>query len=288
MKRVKTVSGMQKISESLRIAGEKIGFVPTMGYLHDGHLNLVRISKKKSAVTVVSIFVNPTQFAPNEDFGRYPRDMKRDLRLLRELGVDYVFTPDAAAMYPEPYLTYVAVEEMSSTGEGQFRPTHFRGVTTIVTKLLNCVNPHVMYMGQKDIQQAVILKKMVRDLNMQSRIAICPTVRETDGLAMSSRNIYLRGEERGAALALITALRSAQHEVKSGTTETAAVIDKMEAVYRQFTGAKPEYCICVDHETFRPLERIVPRTVIATAARVGKTRLIDNIIVSPPVKKKNL
>jgi len=282
MKRIISLRAMQKTGFSLKIRGESAGFVPTMGYLHEGHLSLIRRSQRERPVTVVSIFVNPTQFAPGEDFNRYPRDMRRDFRILRSLGVDYVFTPAPEAMYPEPFSTAVSVEGISRTGEGVSRPAHFRGVCTVVAKLLNIVQPSVLYVGQKDIQQAVILRIMAKELNMPLTVRICPTVREKDGLAMSSRNTYLSAGERASALSLVTALRAGEEAVKRGEKRCDRIIKEMRGVFERYPGVKPDYIICADSANFQPVGTVIPRTVIAVAARVGTTRLIDNTIVSPP------
>lgn len=281
MKRFRSIKSMQNKAIELRQKGAKIGFVPTMGFLHEGHLSLVRRSVKKSDISVVSIFVNPTQFAPGEDFEQYPRDMKRDLELLNDLGVDYVFTPGADVLYPEPYNTFVSVNSLTESGEGASRPAHFTGVTTVVTKLLNIVQPHFMFMGQKDIQQAVILRKMAKDLNMPVKVEICPTQREKDGLAMSSRNVYLTGEYRSDAVALIRSLRAAENMVKFGETNTVNIRRKMQAEFRKYPAVVPEYILFADGESFTEIGKIAARAIIAVAAKAGKTRLIDNIIVSP-------
>ena len=273
---------MQTICAELKAQGKKVGFVPTMGFLHVGHLSLVNRSLKDCSVTVVSIFVNPSQFAPHEDLDRYPRDIKRDIKHLHQLDVDLLFTPTKDAIYPEPYLTTITVDEITRVGEGMSRPTFFRGVTTIVAKLLNIVQPSVMYLGQKDIQQAIILRKMIQDLNMPLSVKICPTVREKDGLAVSSRNVYLSASERESAQALITALRTAETIIGSGETNCNKIIRKMTAVYKQFPAARIDYILCADFESFKPVKKVESRCIIATAAYIGSTRLIDNIIISSP------
>jgi len=270
---------MRRLSVRLQAEGKRIGFIPTMGYLHQGHLSLVRRSKRECSITIVSIFVNPLQFAPNEDFDRYPRNINRDKKLLGAEDVDILFTPANEAMYPEPFLTSVSVDELTALGEGTSRPNHFRGVTTVVAKLLNIVTPDVLYLGQKDIQQAVILRNMVQDLNIPTTVWICPTVREPDGLAMSSRNIHLSTTERDNALALYKALQAAKNAIENGETDTAIIRRKMEAVFKKFPLARLDYILFADESTFTPVTRIEGKTIIALAAFLGKTRLIDNIIV---------
>lgn len=282
MKQITGIRRMQQHCAALRAQGEKIGFVPTMGHFHEGHLSLVKRSKKECPITVVSIFVNPLQFAPYEDFDRYPRDIKRDKKLLKQLGVEVLFTPKTGQIYTEPFLTSVIVDEMTTIGEGVSRPKHFKGVTTIVAKLLNIVQPAVMYLGQKDIQQAVILKKMIHDLNMPVSVKLCPTIREKDGLAMSSRNTYLSPKERQSAPALITALRTAEKMVESGEKDSRKISKIMEAVFDRFPDAKLDYILYADYKKFKPVSNVDSGTIIALAAYTGDTRLIDNIIISPP------
>ncbi len=284
MKRIYSIKTMQKTARRLKASEKKIGFVPTMGYLHDGHLGLVRYSLQHCSVTVVSIFVNPAQFAPNEDLKNYPRDMKRDLKLLRELGVDYVFTPEPDSMYTKSFKTYVSVEKITGSAEGKSRPTHFRGVTTIVAKLLNIVQPDVIFLGQKDIQQAIILRKMTDELNFPVKVSIRPTAREKDGLAMSSRNVYLNKGERETALSLYSALTTAKIEIKSGLKDVSKIKNRMKKSFEKFPGAELEYIYFADSSDFSPVKRVIPDMVIALAAKVGRTRLIDNIIISPRSK----
>lgn len=277
---------MNSYCAKLKANGAKLGFVPTMGFLHDGHLSLVDRSLNDCTHTAVSIFVNPTQFGPTEDFGRYPRNLENDIRLLRKKRIEILFVPEAKELYPEPFLTTVAVDDLTTVGEGAARPTHFRGVTTVVTKLLNIVQPSFLYLGQKDIQQATILRKMIQDLNIPVKVKICSTIREKDGLAMSSRNAYLTNEERISALALITALLTAKKAVKKGETECSKIEAKMKLDFVQFRNNDPEYILFFDYKTFKKVKNIENRTIIAVAANFGKTRLIDNIIVSPQIKKK--
>jgi len=258
---------------------EPVGFVPTMGYLHEGHLSLARRAREECASVVVSIFVNPTQFAPNEDLDAYPRDLERDLRLLEEIGVDLVWTPTPEVMYPEGFQTWVTVEELTQVLEGASRPTHFRGVTTVVTKLFNGVQPQKAYFGQKDAQQAVVIKRMVKDLNFPVEIVVCPIVREPDGLAMSSRNTYLNPAERQAATVLYRSLSAAVDAFKAGERDA----DRLRAIVTEMVNAEPlaelEYISCAHPETLQELDGEVERALLSMAVRVGKTRLIDNMLV---------
>ncbi len=259
---------------------QSIGFVPTMGYLHQGHLSLVEMSKKDNDVTVVSIFVNPTQFAPNEDLDTYPRDLDRDSRLLEEMGTDVLFFPDAADIYPEDYHTYVEVEELGTKLCGKSRPSHFRGVVTIVLKLFNMVQPGFAYFGRKDAQQAVIIKKMVADLNLPVTIRTAPIVRDTDGLALSSRNVHLSVEEREAALNLPRALKEAQKMIGSGIRDAVEIRNVILDKLKSEPLIKVDYVEIVRLNNLEPLQTIEPEnTLTAAAIWVGKTRLIDNFIL---------
>lgn len=276
---VETVSRMKQISESERAAGKKIGFVPTMGYLHEGHLSLVRRCRQENDVVVVSIFVNPTQFGPNEDYASYPRDLNRDLSMLQAENVDYVFVPSVEEMYPPHYSTYVVEESLSKYLCGKSRPTHFRGVCTVVTKLFNIVKPHRAYFGQKDAQQFRIIRRMVRDLNMDVEVIECPIVREPDGLAMSSRNVYLVGEERKQALALYQSLKIAEQLYRAGERSAERIKEKMLEHFAKFNLVRVDYVEIVDEETLQPVERLEGKVLVAVAAWVGKARLIDNTIL---------
>ncbi len=276
---VETVSRMKQISESERAAGKKIGFVPTMGYLHEGHLSLVRRCRQENDVVVVSIFVNPTQFGPNEDYASYPRDLNRDLSMLQAENVDYVFVPSVEEMYPPQYSTYVVEESLSKYLCGKSRPTHFRGVCTVVTKLFNIVKPHRAYFGQKDAQQFRIIRRMVRDLNMDVEVIECPIVREPDGLAMSSRNVYLVGEERKQALALYQSLKIAEQLYRAGERSAERIKEKMLEHFAKFNLVRVDYVEIVDEETLQPVERLEGKVLVAVAAWVGKARLIDNTIL---------
>jgi pantoate--beta-alanine ligase len=270
---------MQIICGELRRKGKTIGLVPTMGYLHKGHLSLVRLAKKRSDVLVVSVFVNPTQFGPREDFKSYPRDFRRDRLLLEKEGCDFIFAPGMKEMYPEGYLTYVSVEEITSKLEGESRPTHFKGVTTIVAKLFNIVQPDVAVFGQKDAQQAVVLKKMAEDLNHGIRMIIAPTVREKDGLALSSRNKYLSKDERKQATVLYQSLREAKRLIMGGERSAGRIVSRMRSLIRKQPSADLDYIAITDARTLEPLKRLKGEVLISLAVRFGKARLIDNIKV---------
>jgi len=279
MKIITEIADMQEQSELLRKQGKKIGFVPTMGYLHQGHLSLVREAKKRSDVVVMSIFVNPTQFGPNEDFEDYPRDFDRDRELAQAAGCDIIFYPEARQVYPEPYLTYVEVEKITRVLCGASRPGHFRGVTTIVAKLFNMVKPHLAVFGQKDAQQAIVIKRMVKDLNFDIEIVVAPIVREPDGLAMSSRNSYLTPEQRAQAPILYQSLMKAKEMIEAGERNAELIKKHMQAMIRQQPAAVIDYIEIVDTTNLEPLAELHGEVLIALAVKVGKPRLIDNIIV---------
>ncbi len=270
---------MQKIADEARRKGEIIGLVPTMGYFHEGHLSLMREARRKSDLVVVSIFVNPTQFGPMEDFKSYPRDLKRDLGLARKMGVDVIFAPDVKEMYPKDYLTYIEVEKLSHILEGASRPDHFRGVATVVTKLFNIIKPHRAYFGQKDFQQTVVIRKMVKDLDMDVKIVVLPTIREKDGLATSSRNVYLKKEERKVAPILYKSLKLAEELIKKGERDSDKIIKKIKELIKKEKSIKLEYIAITDPETLKEVKRIKRGTNVSLAARIGKARLIDNITV---------
>lgn len=258
-----------------------LGLVPTMGYLHEGHLSLVRRARAECGAATVSIFVNPTQFSPQEDFGRYPRDLDRDLGMLREQGTDLVFIPSVAEIYPEGFDTYVEVGTVTATLEGVARPGHFRGVATVVCKLLTITQPTSVYFGQKDAQQCVVVKKMVRDLNLPLEVVVCPTVREHDGLAMSSRNAYLTPEQRHAAPVLYRALTAAQQQYAAGMRDGDTLRAAIRAVLAEEPLARPEYVSAADPLTLRELDEVGPRGVLfSLAVRFGATRLIDNFLIT--------
>lgn len=257
-----------------------LGFVPTMGYLHEGHLSLVRRARAECGAAAASIFVNPTQFSPREDFSRYPRDLERDLRLLEAEGTALVFVPDTAEIYPEGFGTYVTLPEADEVLEGAARPGHFRGVATVVCKLLNIVQPTRAYFGQKDAQQTVVVRQMVRDLNMPTEIVVAPTVREPDGLAMSSRNTYLTPEQRAAAPVVYRALQAAEERYAGGERSGEALRGAMSATLAAEPLARPDYVSAADPLTLRELEEIGPRGVLLSlAVRFGSVRLIDNMLL---------
>ncbi len=269
---------MQGIADKYREWGKTIGFVPTMGYLHEGHLSLVRQAKKDNDVVFVSIFVNPLQFAPNEDFDRYPRDLKRDEGLLEKEGVDFLFYPSVEDMYPKGFQTYVEVEKLTKVLEGKSRPTHFRGVTTVVAKLFNITKPHRAYFGKKDAQQLIVIKRMVEDLNMDIEIIGMPIVREEDGLAMSSRNKYLKDEERAQAVCLYKALKRAEELISGGEESADVVVNEMRKVIEGYPLAEIDYISVNRISDLEELKRIEKgNTLVSLAVRIGNTRLIDNM-----------
>jgi pantoate--beta-alanine ligase len=277
MKIIQSPNRMQKTCMDLKKRGRTIGFVPTMGYLHDGHLSLMRVAKGRSDTLVVSLFVNPTQFGPKEDFKKYPRDLRKDTRLLKEIGCDYLFCPEIKDIYPESYDTYVEVNNLTRVLEGEARPHHFKGVTTIVAKLFNIVQPDLAVFGQKDFQQAVVIKKMVKDLNFPVRIIVAPTVREKSGLAMSSRNLYLSDEEKKQAVVLYQSLNLAKRMIESGEGNSQKIKDKMRELILKRPRAKIDYIAISDSETLEPLKSLKGDVLISLAARIGNTRLIDNV-----------
>jgi len=280
MKTITTIPEMKAAVSRHKSAGRTIGFVPTMGFLHEGHLSLVRAARKKADVTVVSIFVNPAQFGPKEDLKTYPRDLNRDSAMLEKEGVDYVFHPEAGEIYPHGYKTYVEVRDLQEKLCGRSRPEHFRGVCTVVLKLFQIVGPEIAFFGQKDAQQAIILRKMVRDLNLDVQVEVMPIVREADGLAMSSRNTYLSPEERAAALVLARSLEAARRQIEHGERRAEVILSGMRAMIGQEPLARIDYVEAVDIEDLDPVKEIVKGTLIALAVYIGPTRLIDNIIIS--------
>jgi len=256
-----------------------VGFVPTMGYLHEGHLSLVRRAKAENRSAVASIFVNPTQFGPKEDFASYPRAPQRDLEMLESVGTDVVFMPEAEEMYPPGMDTWVEVKGITDVLEGARRPGHFRGVATVVTKLFNIVEPTRSYFGQKDAQQVRVIQKMVRDLNMNTEVIVCPTLREPDGLAMSSRNVYLKPDERRAAVILWKSLELARKLWAEGERDAGRIRREMTALIQTEPRAAIDYVSIADAETLRELDRIEGPVLVSLAVKVGKPRLIDNIIL---------
>lgn len=276
----RTIEDLRSALNSARQAGKRIGFVPTMGYLHEGHLSLVDIARANSDLMVMSIFVNPTQFAPNEDLERYPRDFDRDEKLARERGVDIIFYPAVQEMYPAPFYTYVVTEKLAQVLCGITRPTHFRGVTTIVAKLFNIVQPDVAVFGQKDAQQAIIIQRMVADLNFPIRIIVGPIVRESDGLALSSRNVYLSSEERAQAPLIYQALQAAKRAVENGEKEAAKIRSLVAEIIGRAASARIDYIEVVSTTTLEKVDTIQPGTLLAVAVFFGKTRLIDNQLLA--------
>ncbi len=269
---------MQEIANKYREWGKTIGFVPTMGYLHKGHLSLVKEAKKNNDVTFVSIFVNPTQFAPNEDLDKYPRDIERDEELLKREGVDFLFYPTVENMYPDGFQTYVSVENLTQVLEGASRPTHFRGVTTVVSKLFNITKPHRAYFGKKDAQQLIVIKKMVENLNFDVEIVGLPIVRESDGLAMSSRNKYLNKKEREEAVCLYKSLQKAKEMIDKGTDDAETIKQEMRKIIEKYEIPKIDYISINSLSELKELKKIEKdNTLISLAVFVGKTRLIDNL-----------
>ena len=279
MKVVSSVRDMQAAVESSRTAGRTIGLVPTMGALHDGHLSLVRRAKQECGVTVVSVFVNPAQFGPGEDYLNYPRDPERDTELLRSEGADFLFEPPVEEIYPPGFQSYITVEEVAEPLEGKFRPGHFRGVATVVAKLLNAVRPDRAYFGQKDAQQCVVIRRMVRDQHIPVEIVVCPTVREPDGLAMSSRNAYLDPEERKSATVLYRALCRARDLMERGERDAKTIEHEMRALIEAEPCARIDYAAVVDAETLQSVENVDRNSLAALAVWIGRARLIDNMRV---------
>jgi pantoate--beta-alanine ligase len=278
MRTLRSVADVRAALAPERAAGVRIGLVPTMGYFHEGHLSLMRQAREDCDVVVVSLFVNPAQFGAGEDLDSYPRDERRDVALAEAEGVDLLFAPPFEEVYPDGFDTLVAVGGPTAGLDGDARPGHFDGVTTVVTKLFNVVAPDVAYFGQKDAQQALVIRKLVRDLDIPVRIEVCPTVRESDGLALSSRNAYLGDSERERALALSRALRAAEEAVAAGQREAAAVLAAARGEL-DAAGVDPEYLELRSAQDFSPVERVNGSTLLAVAARVGRARLIDNVIL---------
>lgn len=275
-----TVTHIHDLQQTLTHLPKPIGFVPTMGYLHEGHLSLVRKSMADCACTVVSIFVNPTQFGPLEDLDAYPQDLPRDLSLLENEGVDLVWTPTTEIIYPKGFQTWVDVEGITQPLEGVMRPGHFRGVTTVVAKLFNAVQPQRAYFGQKDAQQVAVIRRMVLDLNFPIELIVCPTVREADGLAMSSRNSYLAPSERQAAVVLYRALNAALSAYQGGERRAGYLRELIRTIIQTEQLAKLQYISCADPDTLQEIEsKILGKALLSMAVYVGKTRLIDNLLL---------
>jgi pantoate--beta-alanine ligase len=276
------IDEMQRRADSIRSSGQRIGLVPTMGALHDGHLSLVRIARERADAVITTVFVNPRQFGQGEDFDRYPRDLVRDLRLASSAGTDLLFAPEPAAMYPAAYRTFVHVEELTDVLEGAMRPGHFRGVTTVVSKLFMITKPHMAVFGQKDAQQAAVIRRMVRDLNFDITIVVAPTVREKDGLAMSSRNVYLTAEQRREAPAVHRSLLLAEEALRGGERNASAIRKRMgELIVRDSSGI-PDYISVADAESLREVDFCSPgqSLLVSLAVRFGTTRLIDNTTIT--------
>jgi pantoate--beta-alanine ligase len=279
----KTIKEVREAVTAARRQGKTIGLVPTMGALHAGHGSLIEKARAECGYVVVSIFVNPTQFGPSEDFNKYPRTLDADARLCESLGADCIFVPSAEEMYPQKNLTWVDVEQLTAGLCGASRPGHFQGVTTICAKLFHIVHPDKAYFGQKDAQQVAVIRRMVADLNFPMEIIVCPTVREPDGLAMSSRNRYLSPEQRKQAVCLYQALCRCKDLVEQGTVSTSQLISRMNQVIT-IAGAQVEYISMVDAQTLQPTESLATDSLVALACRVGSTRLIDNMLIflNPP------
>jgi pantoate--beta-alanine ligase len=282
MEIIRTVSWMKQAARQARAENHVIGMVPTMGALHEGHLSLLRRAKSECSKVFASIFVNPTQFGPNEDLSKYPRTFEADVAKLESGGVDILFAPDAKEMYPQGFTTYITVEGLSDRLEGRSRPGHFRGVATVVHKLFEIVQPHFAYFGRKDGQQARILQRMLQDLNSDVELVLCPIVREPDGLALSSRNAYLSAEERRAATVLHRSLEAARRAIETGTRDALTLQNTVRKVLAEEKLAPVDYVEVADADTFEPVARISSRPAfVLLAVFVGKTRLIDNLLIEP-------
>ena len=279
MRQIETIAEMKAACRGATRSGKTLGLVPTMGALHEGHLSLVRAAKRECHVIAVSIFVNPLQFGPTEDFGKYPRTMGRDVAMLEGLEVDLLFAPLVNEMYPAGAKTFVEVEDLSSKLDGGSRPGHFRGVATVVCKLFEIVRPDRAYFGQKDAAQVALLRKMVRDLDLDVQVVVCPIVREADGLALSSRNAYLNAEQRRQALVLNRSLHQVKAAVDAGETDARKLIEIGSHVIHSEPGARLDYFVIVHPDTLEPVTDAIPGTLVAVAAWVGTTRLIDNLLL---------
>lgn len=276
---MQVVTSLSELRQARAALPGPLGFVPTMGYLHEGHLSLVRAARAGCASVAASIFVNPTQFGPTEDLDKYPRDLERDLRLLEAAGVDLVWTPTRNEMYPANFQTWVTVDAITTRLEGEIRPGHFRGVTTVVAKLFNGVQPQRAYFGQKDAQQALVIRRMVQDLAFPVEIIVCPIVREPDGLAMSSRNVYLNPAERQAARVLSRALNAAREAYLAGERDAEQLRRIALAIFVAEPLARVQYVSLADAQTLQELEQVSGPALLSTAAYIGKTRLIDNLLL---------
>jgi len=279
MEVAETIESVRSLVKAARSRGKKIGFVPTMGALHIGHISLIEAAVRTCDFIVVSIFVNPTQFGPGEDLEKYPRPFEDDLEVCRKAGVDVVFAPAPEQVYPGENLTWVNVEKLTEPLCGQFRPEHFRGVTTVCAKLFNIAGPDIAFFGQKDAQQAIVIKRMAADLNMPLEFVICPTVREPDGLAVSSRNQYLTGEQRKDATYVYKSLQKCRQMIDTGITDTQKIVVEMRKILQQASSIEIEYVSIVDAETLANIEQIAGKVLAAVAVRIGPACLIDNILV---------
>lgn len=280
MRMVTNVKSLRRLIADARKSKKTVGFVPTMGFLHEGHASLMRQSVKENDVTVLSIFVNPKQFGPKEDLKNYPRDIKKDEKLVKKENIDIIFYPSVDEIYPSGYLTNIEVSGLSDKLCGESRPGHFRGVATVVLKLLNMVAPDVIYLGQKDAQQAFIIRRMVADLNVPVKVAVMPTVREEDGLAMSSRNTYLSPEERTQAAVLYEALSQVRLNIKAGERSASKLVQVIRRKIEKQTSGIVDYIQCVDTQNLLPVSKIAGEVLIALAVKFGRARLIDNVIVN--------
>lgn len=289
MEIIRTTSWMKETARQARAENHGVGFIPTMGALHEGHLSLIRLARAECSRVYASIFLNPAQFGPNEDLSKYPRTFEKDVEQLTAAGVDVLFAPDAKEIYPPEFRTYVNVEGLSEKLEGKSRPGHFRGVATVVLKLFEIVQPHFAFFGRKDAQQVRILQQMTHDLNLNLEIVVCPIVREPDGLALSSRNSYLRADERRAASVLHRGLEEAQRSIWSGTRDALQLQATIRGILSNEPLARVDYAEVVDAETFEPVPRIGARPVyVLLAVYVGKTRLIDNLFIEPETNERSL
>lgn len=279
MRVIRNISQMRQFSENIRTQGKRIAFVPTMGFLHEGHLSLIDYGRKNAHVLIISVFVNPTQFGEGEDLQQYPRDLGRDCKLARKAGVDVVFVPEVSEMYPKDFQTYVTVESLSQLLCGAFRPGYFRGVTTVVAKLFNIIKPHIAIFGKKDFQQWVIIRKMVEDLKFDIEVIGLPTVREHDGLAMSSRNGYLTKKERASALSLYQSLNMAEAMVASGEKDASQIVCKIKDFILSKPYTKIEYVKICSPDTLKDIETLEDKALLAMAVKVGRARLVDNALL---------
>ena len=287
MQTIRSVRALQTWRRKRKSKKESIGFVPTMGALHPGHLSLIQHARRSCDTVVVSLFVNPLQFSPREDLKRYPRPVRTDLSMCRQMGADVVFLPTRQELYPKDFQTSVNISKLTQRWEGEHRPTHFQGVTTIVTKLLNLVRPDRAFFGQKDYQQFLVMKQLAKDLNVDTRIVLCPTIRETDGLALSSRNQYLSITQRGAATSLFKALSAGKKSIQSGQSALGSILREMKKRLTSVSSIKIDYLAVCDAETLEPLKEAKGEMILLGAIRIGSVRLIDNLLVRLAEKRKS-